>query len=112
MLVSGEQARMHLKVDGTDDGADIDLKTRAAEILAEQFLDRRVFESQSALDAAIADGSAGVEPMVVNDLVRAAILLILGHLYRNRTDNVTGTIAVELPMNSRDLLRPFRRVGV
>ena len=62
--------------------------------------------------AAFADARAEMEMVangkVINDAIQAACLLALGHLYANREDVVTGTIATELPMNSRWLLNPYR----
>lgn len=45
--------------------------------------------------------------------VRAAALLIIGHLYENREAVVIGTIASELPMAVEHLIQPYRilRVG-
>lgn len=52
--------------------------------------------------------------IVVTDDILAAILLTLGHLYRNREDVVTGqgAAAIELPMGARALLRPYVRHAV
>jgi hypothetical protein len=107
MLITPEQARAHLRTDGTDDAADLALKTEAAEQLAAEFLNRQLFADQTALDAAVEAGTAGEAPMVVNSLVRAGILLILGHLYANREDVIAGT-ATDLPQGSRSLLAPYR----
>jgi len=49
--------------------------------------------------------------MVVNDYIRAAVLLIAGHLYRNREEVVIGTSAVgavQLPVGAYTLLWPYR----
>lgn len=46
--------------------------------------------------------------IVVNDQIKAAILLTLGHLYQNREDTVVGVSVVELPMGSRFLMDPFK----
>ncbi|MNC83029.1 hypothetical protein D3C75_1368070 [compost metagenome] len=46
--------------------------------------------------------------MVCNKQIKAACLLILGHLYANREDVVIGTIATELPKGSVALLTPHR----
>lgn len=108
MLITPEQAMAHLRIDSTDDAADLALKTEAAEQLASEYLNRQLFASQPELDAAVLAGTAGEQPMVVNSLVRAAILLILGHLHANREDVVVGTIATELPQGSRSLLAPYR----
>ena len=51
--------------------------------------------------------------MVLNPAIQAACLLKLGHLFANREDVVTGTIATELPLASQHLLMPYRiRMGV
>lgn len=51
--------------------------------------------------------------MVLNPAIQAACLLKLGHLFANREEVVTGTIATELPLASQHLLVPYRtRMGV
>lgn len=63
--------------------------------------------------AAVGRFRATVNGLVVNDAIRAAILLTLGHLYANREDVVTAVSAVELPRGARSLLMPYRaRLGV
>lgn len=46
--------------------------------------------------------------MVVNKAIEAACLLKLGHLYANREEVVSGTIATELPLTSKSLLASYR----
>lgn len=46
--------------------------------------------------------------MVVNDDIRAAVLLITGHRYRNREDVITGTIATKMPQGATTILFPYR----
>lgn len=46
---------------------------------------------------------------MVNDSIKAAVRLILGHLFANREAVTTGQ-AMELPMGAQYLLRPYRRV--
>lgn len=51
--------------------------------------------------------------IVINPAISAAALLKLGHLFANREEVVTGTIATELPLASKSLLMPYRvRMGV
>jgi hypothetical protein len=47
---------------------------------------------------------------MINDAILAGMLLILGHLYRNRESVVTGqgAAAVELPMGAIAFLFPYR----
>ncbi|MDR6447480.1 hypothetical protein J2794_003596 [Paraburkholderia terricola] len=73
------------------------------------YLNRQVFETAEAMEAAIAAGTAGDNPMVVNGAVKAAILKTTAELYANREDSSIGTL-VELPFNARTLLRPHRMV--
>jgi len=100
-------AKAHLR-EPEDDETYLMLLLSAAEDQAVQFLDRNVYADQESLAAAEAEGTAGERPIVANDSIRAATLLILGHLYANREDVVTGTIATELPRSSRSLLMPYR----
>ena len=53
-----------------------------------------------------AETRAGI---VINDSIRAAILLMLGHLFTNREDSTPGTSpAMPLPNGAQWLLQPFR----
>ena len=50
--------------------------------------------------------------IVMNAAIQSACLLKLGHLFANREEVVTGTIATELPLASKSLLMPYRiRMG-
>jgi uncharacterized phiE125 gp8 family phage protein len=44
----------------------------------------------------------------VPDDIKAAILLIIGNMYANREDVITGTIAAKLPFGAEALLRQHR----
>jgi len=100
-------ARHHLR-DPDDADEYIELLIEAAEGQAMDYLSRRFYVDQQALDDAVAAGGAGDSPMVCNKQIKAACLLILGHLYANREDVVIGTIATELPKGSVALLTPHR----
>ncbi len=104
--VTDLQVRNHLRIEADDD---VSVYVAAAEAFAQQFLNRNVYDDADSMAAAILDGSAGDDPVVADDLIRAAVLLITGHLYANREDVVTGVSAAELPMNSLYLLQPYRR---
>ncbi|WP_449432348.1 head-tail connector protein [Pseudomonas putida] len=100
-------ARHHLR-DPEDDDEYLELLIEAAEGQAMDYLNRRFYANQQALDEAVAADDAGESPMVCNKQIKAACLLILGHLYANREDVVIGTIATELPKGSVALLTPHR----
>lgn len=111
-IVTLDQAKAHLRIDGTEADDDIRLKLSAATQMAITYLDRAVYTSQQDLDAALVAGIAGIDPLVATDMVRAGILLILGDLDANREDVVTGAIATRLPTGARACLQPLRRQGV
>jgi hypothetical protein len=109
MFVSLNLALKHLRVEADGDDEDlIELYLGAAVQAACEFINRRIFEDQAALDAAVTMGAAGDYPMLANDAIRAAVLLILGMLYENREDVVIGLTAENLPRGSRALLQPYR----
>lgn len=109
-ILTTAQAIDHCRADPDADALMVELYLGAATDAAQDYLGRRVFADQAELDAAVADGKAGELPMVANHAIRAAILLICGHLFANREDVVVGLSAVALPHGSRDLLRPHRKV--
>lgn len=111
-LVSLEAAKAHLRVKSDREDSDIQLKLNAATQIATGYLDRDVFATEQDLADALTSGAlTRTYPLVVTDMVRAGILLILGDLYANREDVVTGTIATQLPTGARACLRPLRRQG-
>ncbi|MEN5305313.1 head-tail connector protein [Pseudomonas sp. TWI628] len=106
-VISLDIARHHLR-DPDDNDEYLELLIEAAEGQAMDYLNRRFYADQQALDEAVAADDAGESPMVCNKQIKAACLLILGHLYANREDVVIGTIATELPKGSVALLTPHR----
>lgn len=106
-LVTIEQARAQVGATPFHD-EQLGLYIRAAQEHAQDFMNRRVYPDTDTMEAAILEGSAGDDPIVVNDAIRAAILLIVGHLFANREAVVTGTIATQLPMGAHSMLWPYR----
>lgn len=86
----------------------------AAELEQDHTLRRRLLEhARQALADAYDRADAIAYGMVLNPAIQAACLLRLGHLFANREEVVTGTIATELPLASQHLLMPYRiRLGV
>lgn len=108
-ILTTEQAIEHCRADPEADAVMVSLYLGAAIEAAQDYLGRKVFANQAELDAAVTAGTAGVDPMVATYAIRAAMLLICGHLFANREDVVTGLQSYAMPMGSRDLLRPNRR---
>jgi len=106
-VISMAIARHHLR-DPDDDDEYLELLIEAAEGQAMDYLNRRFYADQQTLDVAVVANDAGESPMICNKQIKAACLLILGHLYANREDVVIGTIATELPKGSVALLTPHR----
>lgn len=74
---------------------------------------RLIDQARQALADAYEDIDMDQYSIVINPSVQAACLLKLGHLFANREEVVTGTIATELPLASKSLLAPYRiRMGV
>lgn len=109
MLLTLDQARNHLRAQGLDDDDDLTLKISAVGLMAQEYTGRQIYPTQDDLDAAVAAGTAGDSPMVVTDLVRLALLLMLGTAYENRSDVVVGGTPYELPNGSRRFLEPYRK---
>lgn len=106
-VISIELARAHLR-DPDDDDDYLQLLIDSAELSAMNYLNRQVFVDVQSMAEAVLTGLAGEKPMLSNAAFKSACLLILGHLYANREDVVTGTIATDLPMGSQSLLTPYR----
>lgn len=104
-LVDLPTALAHLRIDAGDEDALVTLYLGAAEASAVEFLNRSVYVDQAALEAANEPPEA--LPMVVNAVVQAAILLILGHLYANREEVAPGTMT-KVPFGAHALLQPYR----
>ena len=105
-LVDITQVRAHCRAEPEDDVL-LTTYADAAEQMAQDFLNRRVFADVDAMAAAVLDGSAGCDPIVVNPAITAAVLLTAAHLYRNR-EAVTSEPAKELPLGVTQLLWPHR----
>lgn len=108
-LIDLDTAKMHLRVDGDEEDSVIEIYLAAAEAAAVQFLNRNIYATQSALEAAAEPEKAC--PMVINAAVKAAMLLTLGHLYANRENVVIGAASTVLDMGAHSLLWPYR-VGI
>lgn len=103
-ILTTEQAIAHCRADPDADAPMVELYLGAAIDTAQDYLGRKLYEDAQAM--ADAEDETGLVP---NFAVKAAILLICGHLYLNREDVATGVTVQALPMGAHDLLRPHRR---
>lgn len=105
-LIDLGTAKIHLRTNGDGEDDLISIYLDAAESAAVEFLNRNVYATQEDLEDASEPDEAC--PMVINGPVKAAMLLILGHLYANRENSVVGVSYQELPMGAHSLLWPYR----
>ena len=102
MMLSPYEVRLHLRID--DDAVDdFSMYVEAAEDHVQQHMGRAVFATESEAQAAPAE----TDPIVMNASIKAAILLLAGHLYANR-EAVTQPQAFEVPWGVKTLLLPYR----
>ena len=94
-----DEIKAHLRLDGSEDDAQLTLLSEAAEDYAAQYLGR----SLPWLD----DLGA---PVAVPASIRAALLLVIGDLYENREGAFVGVSRVDNPTVER--LLHFYRVGL
>lgn len=106
-VIDLELAMQHVRADEFDRPL-VQAYLNGAEDTAAQYMGRRFYADVDALAAAVLDGSAGVDPIVINPSIIAACLLIAGTLFANREDVVTGISVEALPSGSLSLLRPYR----
>jgi hypothetical protein len=81
-LVSMDKAKEHLKIVTSDSDADVQLKLEQASAIVEQYCSNRI-----PTDPVTPEPPAWT-PTTVPLPVQAAVLLVLGHLYMNRGDDM------------------------
>jgi uncharacterized phage protein (predicted DNA packaging) len=101
-IITLEVAKLHLKVDTTDDDTMIEIYLGAAERAAMDYCNRTIYGAEGM--------GSDLDGVVINDAIKAAILLNLGHLYVNR-EGVDTVQKQELPLGIQSLLQPYR-IGI
>lgn len=123
MLVTLQEASEHLRRDTVDDDQDLTLKIHAASAAVLNYLKREALAYEPERDEAgsiILDEHGAPVPVlddenkpIVRFEVRAAVLLMLGELYKNREGEQDGEIPTQwgygyLPRPVVSLLYPLR----
>ncbi len=95
------QAKLHLRVDHSDEDTLIQMYLDGTEKATANYLGRNLYASSVGSDT---DG------LVMDDAVRSAVLLQVGNLYANReaVSQIAGNNLVELPYGVKWLLNPYR----
>lgn len=94
-------AKLHLRVDGDAENPLITALIAAAYLGVEGRIFRKVYDTAETIPD---EDKTGIK---VNEAINAAVLLIVGALYANREDVVTGVSCVALPMGSEFLITPY-----
>lgn len=113
MLLALDEAMVHTRAEA-EDAPKVELCLLAAEEWAARFLNRKLYPTLDAFNLAHQEPCDCPEPMVITPLIRAAILLLCGHLYANREAvNISTANPAEVPYGVKDLLWPYRAgIGV
>ncbi len=109
LVLTLDMAKKHLNVVSNRDDELIKLQLRAATIACEGYIERKLCATEEQVQALQAQG---IRAVLLDDLLNAGILLMLGHLYANREEVVTGTIATRMPVGSEQCWAHKRYIGV
>lgn len=101
-----ELIKQHCRI-STDEDDDLLLQyLDASRLLAEAFLSRNIYDTQSELDNANDDG------VVINAQIRQAMLMTISHWYEHREAVLTGISSKAVELGFRALLQPYRIMGL
>lgn len=100
--------REHCRIDDDDTSEDslLDLYTGAAKRYVEKWTRRKLYETNA--DPGF---DTDEDRLLVDDDVRTAMLLLIGHWFSNR-EAVSANSANEVPLAVEALLQPYRIYGV
>lgn len=91
-MIARDQVKAHLRVFHTNEDSLIDIYINASECRFEQFTGRKLYADQAALEA---DAAPPVHTAVMNDEIKSGCLLLIGHLYSNRSEDAVMPRAIE-----------------
>lgn len=112
-LVSLDLAKLQVRLAGTSQDTLLQQYLDSAEAYCVAFLGRTVYADVDTEATAVVAGTAGLNPMIVNERFRAAVLLLVAGWFANREYVITEqSSAIELPMGVTALLFPDRILGV
>lgn len=100
MKLDLERAKLHLRIDSSDEDTLIEAWIDAAYLAIEGTIFRKVYATEPEIP------DADRVAIAANEAINAAALLIVGHLYANREAIATAQ-AIELPMGAQWLLTPY-----
>ena len=101
-MISLIEAKLHLRIDHTEDDPLITLYIGAAQEQIERHIQRKIITDEEVRKSA--------DDVVNNSALKAAALLFIGNLYENR--EATTDKPNELPLGYWSLIQPYRVMGV
>ncbi|RUR34481.1 head-tail connector protein [Vreelandella nanhaiensis] len=96
-----------IEPDDSDEDGLLETYSNAARRYVENYTDRPLFETPEA--ALISEAE---KPLVLDDDITTAMLLMIGHWYVNREAVLVGVSTATLPLAVEAILWPYRRLGV
>lgn len=101
--------KQHCRIDTDFDGDDalLNLYTGAAARYVQTWTRRTLYENHSSPGFA-----EDPQPILLDDDVKAAMLLLIGHWYANREAVNIGNITSSVPFAVEALLQPYRIYGL
>ncbi|EAA9217018.1 phage gp6-like head-tail connector protein [Salmonella enterica] len=108
-MIALDVVKQHCRIDNDFSGDDalLELYSGAAARYVQTWTRRTLYENE---------GSHGYaedpDPILLNDDVKAAMLLLIGHWYANRESVSVGQTVAEVPFAVEALLQPYRIYGV
>lgn len=95
-----EELKQQVNVDHDDDDNLLLTYSSAAKTTIENYINRKLYE-----DSVPDDCSNG---MVINNVIKVAILMLVAHWYDNRGAVAVNSSAVVLPLAYQMLINPYR----
>ena len=101
--------RQHCRIDDDFTGDDnlLEIFTGAAARYVETWTRRKLYKTNN--EPGFADDE---DRLLLDDDVRTAMLLLIGHWYENREATIAGQAVASLPLAVDALLQPYRIYGV
>lgn len=107
-MISLDMVKAHLRIDGDAEDAYLESLIPVAHDYAEQYCDRRIYDTPEALSA---DPDPDKKPILETDTLRQAMLMMIGHWYATREAVEPASLTV-VPMAAKAMLDMHRRITV
>jgi len=106
MALTIDECKVQCRIDGDDPGDDqlLDLYIGAARRKAESYTNRKLYDNSLPAD--------DLDGLVIENDVKLALMLLVGHWYENREPVNVGNIVSTLPFGFESLLEPYRFIAL